>query len=279
MIRRFLTLKVIASLMLLIAAAAAPARAQQANAHVASASGPAPAEIDRIVRAFTAKETEFRRALSEYRFKRDALVQTIGLGGQVTGEYRRTSNFVFDDAGGRYERITFAPQPTLTEVQFTNEDLEDLGGVQPFALELSKIDRYDFRYAGRERLDEIDTYVFDVAAKIVPKKVSERFFAGRVWVDERDLQIVKVRGKGVPEGDQRFPTFETYREQIDGKFWFPTYTSADDQLVFPSGQTVHIRMLIKLSEFARARGSSKIVDEGEIIDESPAKPTPTPKKP
>ena len=220
-------------------------------------------DVDRIVRAFTAKETEFRRALSRYAFKRDAVVQTIGMGGQITGEYRRVSQFAFDDQGTRFERITFFPLPTLTEISFTQEDLEDLGGVQPFALELSKLDQYSFRYAGKERIDELDTYVFDVAPKVLPKKVSERFFQGRVWVDDRDLQIVKVRGKGVPEGKQRFPVFETYREQIDGKYWFPTYTYADDELVFPKGEVVHLRMSVHYTDFRQFRSKVRIVEEGE----------------
>jgi hypothetical protein len=192
-----------------------------------------PIDVEKIVRAFTAKETEFRHALAEYAFKRDATVQTIGMGGQITGEYRRISQFVFNDNDERFEKITFFPLPTLTEVSVTQEDLEDLGGVQPFALEASKIAQYDFKYFGKERLDELDTYVFDVAPKIIPKKVSERFFQGRIWVDQQDLQIVKVRGKGVPEGNQRFPVFETYRQQVDGHYWFPTYTYADDELNYP----------------------------------------------
>jgi hypothetical protein len=235
---------------------AAPRQAQAAGA-------PAPADVVRIVRAFTAKETEFRRALAEYAFQRDALVQTIGLGGQITGEYHRVSRYSFSSAGERFEKVTYAPPPTLTEVAFTQEDLEDLGGVQPFALELSKIDAYNFTYAGKEHIDELDVYAFDVAPKVLPKKVSERFFQGRVWVDVDDLQIVKVRGKGVPEGDQRFPTFETYREQIDGKYWFPTYTSADDELVFKNGQVVHLRMRVRYAEYKRFKGTSRIVEEGE----------------
>src|SRR5919112_1567341 len=163
---------------------------------VASAQGGGEAvDAARIIRAFTQKETEFRRALNGYTFRREAVVQTIGMGGQVTGEYSRTSQFVFNDAGERFERITYFPQPTLTEITFTQEDLEDLGGVQPFALEASKIDQYNFAYVGRERIDELGTYVFDVAPKVVPKRVSERFFQGRVWVDDRDVQIVHVRMK------------------------------------------------------------------------------------
>ncbi len=223
---------------------------------------PGEVDVQRIIRAFTAKETEFREALNNYAFKRDAVVQTIGMGGQVTGEYRRVSQFVFDDRGNRFEKINFFPMPTLHEIVVTQEDLEDLGGIQPFALETSKIDQYDFRYVGTERIDELDLYVFDVGPKVMPnpKRSKERFFQGRIWVDMRDLQIVKVKGKGVPEGDQRFPTFETYREQIDGRYWFPTYTFADDTLVFPKGPEVRVRMLVRYTDYQRFRSEVKITE-------------------
>jgi len=253
----------------------------QSSAQTTSSTATGSPDIAKIIQAFTAKETEFRRALSEYAFKRDAVVQTIGMGGQVSGEYRRVSQFVFTDQNERFEKITFFPQPTLTELTFTQEDLEDLGGVQPFALEASKINLYDFKYVGKERIDELDTYVFDVAPKVLPKKVSERFFQGRVWVDDQDLQIVKVRGKGVPEGDQRFPVFETYRQQIDGRYWFPTYTSADDELVFPKGQAVHVRMLVRYTDYKRFRSEVKIteVDEAPEPTPQPRQTVPPPKKP
>ena len=219
-------------------------------------------DIAKIIRAFTAKETEFRRALSEYAFNRNATIQTIGVGGEITGEYHRVSQFVFTDQNERFEKITYFPQPTLTELMFTQEDLEDLGGVQPFALEASKIDQYDFKYMGTEQVDELRTYVFDVAPKVIPKKVSERRFEGRIWVDQEDLQIVKVRGKAVPQGDQRFPLFETYREQIDGRYWFPTYTFADDQLVFPKGQVVHVRMTVRYTDYKRFGSKLKVTEIG-----------------
>ena len=220
-------------------------------------------DVAKIIRAFTAKETEFRKALSKYAFKRDATIQTVGAGGAVTGEYHRVSQFVFTDKNERFEKITCFPPPTLTELSFTQEDLEDLGGVQPFALEADKIDLYNFKYMGKEQLDELQTHVFDVAPKVIPKKVSERRFEGRIWVDEDDLQIVKVRGKAVPQGDQRFPVFETYREQIDGRYWFPTYTSADDELVFPKGQVVHIKMLVRYTDYKRFSSKVKVTEIGE----------------
>jgi hypothetical protein len=232
-----------------------------------------PVDVERIIRAFSAKETEFRRALNDYAFKRDATVQQIGMGGQVMGEYHRVSQFVFDDRSTRFEKITYFPAPTLTELQITEEDIDDLGGIQPFALEASKINQYDFKYLGTEHIDELDTYVFDVQPKVMPRKVSERFFQGRIWVDTTDLQIVKVRGKGVPEGKQRFPIFETYRQQIDGHYWFPVYTYADDDLNFPE-VTLHVRMLVRYTDYKRFRSEVKITEGNEAPE-----PLPAPKKP
>ena len=237
------------------------------------------AEVDRIIAAFTAKETLFRKALNQYSFKRDAIVQTLGMGQQITGEYHRVSTFTFDDAGKRYEKITFFPMPSYAGV--TQEDLEDLGGIQPFALEPSKIPEYNIRYVGREKIDELNLYVFDVTPKVTPdaKKTKERYFIGRIWVEDQDLQIVKTRGKGVPETKiNKFPIVETYREHIDGRFWFPTYSYADDELIFDNGEVLRIRLKVRYTDFAPARADVKIIEVEEA--EEPKKETkPVPAKP
>ena len=222
------------------------------------------AEADRIIRAFTVKEAEFRRALNSYSFKRDALIQSIGMGGQVIGEYHRISTFTFDDQGNRYEKISFFPMSTMPEV--TAEDIEDLGGVEPFALEPSKIDKYNIRFAGKEKIDELDLYIFDVQPKVMPdpKKPQDRLFSGRIWVDDQDLQIVKTKGKGVPETKKnKFPTVETYREHIDGRYWFPTYSYADEELIFDNGSSLHVRMKVRYMDFTPTRATLKVTEIGE----------------
>jgi opacity protein-like surface antigen len=269
-------LSVLAAAAACSAAAAARAQTNASGASPVINRSGAPADVERIVRAMAQKETEFRRALNEYEFKRDAVIQTIAWGGQISGEYHRTSRFVFDDSGKRYEKILFFPMPTIQEIQVTPEDIEDLGGVQAFALEASKFNDYSFAYVGKEKLDEIDTYVFDVTPKILsdPKrlealkqaKTEGGYFQGRVWVDDQDYQIVKARGKSVPEFKQRFPTFETYREQIDGKYWFPTYTYADDELVFPHDQVVHVRMKVRYGDYKRFQGRVRVIEEGKPGD-------------
>jgi TonB family protein len=274
--------------------------AQQAGANATGSpaaatvsANPMPAaQVDEIVRAFTAKESRFRQALNSYAFKRDALVQTIGMGGQVTGEYHRVSQFTFDDQGNRFEKINYFPMPTLTEINITAQDLEDLGGVNPFALEAARLNSYSFKYVGKEKIDELDLYVFDVGPRVAPdpKKIKDRFFQGRIWVDVQDLQIVKARGKAVPEDkNNKYPTFETYREQIDGKYWFPTYTYSDDELTFGNGNVVRMRMLVKYTDFVVGRGRVTITEIGDAPAgsekpeppklESKPKATPDPQKP
>lgn len=238
------------------------------------------AEIDRIIKNVTTKELEFREALANYVFDRQATVQTVGMGGQITGEFRRDSFMSLSPAGQRFEKITFAPSSTLQELQITPEDLEDLGGVNAFALDPGVVSQYNFNYVGKEKIDELDLYVFDVAPKVMPdaKKTKQRFFQGRIWVDDRDLQIVKSKGKALPETKQnKFPIVETWRENVDGKYWFPAYASVtgnDGELVFDSGQVLRMKMEVKYSNYKQGKSEVIILDD-DVVDET-AKPTPTP---
>src|SRR5258705_13918168 len=223
-----------------------------------------PADTEKVIASFTSKEAEFRRALNSYSFKRDALVQSIGMGGQVVGEYHRVSTFTFDDQGNRYEKISFFPMSSMSEI--TQEDIDDLGGIEPFALEPSKISKYNIKYAGKEKIDELNLFIFDVAPKVMPdpKKTKERLFSGRIWVDDQDLQIVKTKGKGVPETKiNKFPTVETYREHIDGRYWFPTYSYADEELIFDNGGYLYLRMKDCYSGVSPPRPPPKVTEGRE----------------
>lgn len=241
------------------------------------------AEIERIVKAFTANEKTFREALNGYVFSRSASIHTIGMGGQISGTYRRDSFLNLAPDGKRVEKILYAPIPTLTEITITPADIDNLSGIDQFAIEPSVASQYNFTFVGMEKIDELNLYVFDVAPKIAldSKKIKQHFFAGRIWVDERDLMIVKSKGKAVPERKERFPVIETWRENIGGKYWFPSYSSADDELVFEDGNVVKVKVRIKYTGYAQGKSEVKILDdEEEVKEEKPQpKPSPTPKKP
>lgn len=285
MIRTLLSKRFALCLTLLVVAIASFAASTMAQPTTADSKGPTmtgsasltQAQIDEIVRKFTAKETEFRHALNNYAFKRDVLIQELGMGGQVTGEYRRVSDFTFDDKGVQFEKINFFPMPSLPSATMTNEDIEDLGGINPFALEGARAGLYNFKYVGKERIDELDLYVFDVSPKVMPSpKSKDRVFVGRIWVDDRDLQIVKAKGKAGPETKtNKFPIVETYREQIDN-YWFPTFVYADDDLVFDNGAEFRIRMRVKYSDYRVGRGKVTITEVGEAPETQPKPQSPPP---
>jgi hypothetical protein len=179
------------------------------------------------------------------------------------------------------ERILFAPISTITEIQITAADIENLGGLDPFAIDPRLVNSYNFNYVGKEKIDELTLHVFDVTPKTLPdpRKSNQKFFSGRIWVDERDLMIVKSKGKAVPEGKERFPVVETWRENIDGKYWFPAYSVADDELVFDNGQATRIRMRVKYTDYKFGRTEVKILDDDTPEPTPSPSPTPTPKKP
>lgn len=234
------------------------------------------AEIDKIIKKFTTNEGLFRRALNVYAFKRFATIQTVGMGGQISGQYRRDSFLTFNEAGERIEKINFAPISTLKDITVSAEDIDNLGGIDPFAIEPKLVDQYKFDYLGKERIDELDLYVFDVGPKVMPdaKKGVARFFQGRVWVDDEGLMIVKTQGKAVPEGKQRFPIIETIRENIDDRYYFPTYSSSDDTLVFSNGNVVKMKIRVRYNGYTRGMTDVVILDD----DDPRAQPQPTPEQ-
>jgi hypothetical protein len=231
---------------------------------------------DEIIKQFAAKEKEFKIARENYMYRQEVKVQTLD-GDTPDGEYRMVTDVVFDPNGRRSEQVVFAPQSTLERISMTKEDMDDIQHRLPFVLTTDEIPEYDILYVGQQKEDELNTYVFDVAPKKIEK--GKRYFQGRIWVDDTDFQIVKTRGKNVPDirsksGENLFPEFTTWREQIDSqdgtgrKFWFPTYTKIDDNLHFSTGD-IHVRELVKYTNYKRFGANVKITYEGQDIGSAP----------
>jgi hypothetical protein len=242
--------------------------------------------VDEIIKRFAAKEKEFKEARDQYTFRQDVKVMTLD-GETVTGNYQQVFDVTFDDKGHKIKNVVFAPQSTIENggISMTEEDFDDIENRLPFVLTSDEVGEYDVLYVGQQKQDELDTYVFDVAPKqIVGKK---RYFQGRIWVDNHDFQIVETYGKTVPDirkkhgkEENLFPKFTTWREQIDGQYWFPTYTRAEDTLEF-SLRSVKIREIIKYTNYRRFGSKSRITYDGQEVqkadpnqkpDQKPAEP-------
>jgi hypothetical protein len=253
--------------LLLAIALSAPTLAQEGQLNSAEPTG---ITVEQIIQRFAAKEKEFKQARDNYTYRQDVKVQTLD-GSTVDGEYHQVVDVTFDDKGRRQEKVVFAPQSSLQRVSMTREDVDDIQHRLPFVLTSDEIPEYQIIYAGQQQEDELHCYVFDVAPKSIEK--NKRYFQGRIWVDDHDFQIVKTKGKTVPDirtgkrgqgGENLFPAFTTWREQVDGRYWFPTYTKADDDLHF-SGGDVHIREIVKYTNYKRFGSNVKITYEGQEL--------------
>jgi len=252
------------------------ARAQEGPLDKSEPKGTTVAEI---IKRFSLKEKEFKEARDQYTYRQDVKVMTLD-GDTPDGTYQQVFDVTFDDKGRRVKNVVFAPQPTLQRIQMTEEDFDDIENRLPFVLTADEIGEYDILYVGQQKQDELNTYVFDVAPKqIVGKK---RYFQGRIWVDDHDFQIVETYGKTVPDIKKKkgqenlFPKFTTWREQIDGQYWFPTYTRAEDTLQFSLGG-VKIREIIKYTNYKRFGSKSRITYDGQEVqkadpNQKPAEP-------
>jgi hypothetical protein len=242
----------------------------------ADSTDPTPAQIDEIIAKFAAKEAEFARARGNYTYRQSARVLSLDADGTPTGKWEEVADIIFTPDGKRTEKVIRAPMNTLEAFTLDTGDIQDLREVQPFVLTTNELPKYFIRYIGREKLDEISTYAFAVKPKKLEK--GQRYFEGEVWVDDHDLQIVKTYGRGVgliKRGeDHQYPKFETYREQIDGKYWFPTYTIANDTLNFQSGPQ-RIRETVKYEDYKQFKSDVVIKYDTDEAGKTP----PPPKKP
>src|SRR5271167_1775756 len=269
------------SLLLLTLCLALPALASDRGEGPLDTSQPQGITVDEIIQRFAAKEKQFKIAREQYAYRQSLTVQTID-GDTVNGEFREVEDILFDDKGNRIEHVVFAPQSTLVGILMTKEDFEDIRRRMPFVLTSDEIPEYQILYVGKQKEDELGTYVFDVAPKQIEK--NKRYFQGRIWVDDHDFQIVKTYGKNVPDlgtkhrGGQEnlFPNFTTWRQQVDNKYWFPVYTKVDDELHFSTGD-IHIRQIVKYTDYQRFGSKVKITYEGqELSKEQPQSGTQQP---
>jgi hypothetical protein len=235
--------------------------------------------VEEIIKKFGERESAFAKARENYTFRQSVKVDTISDDtNRPDGEYQQVTDITFNDDGKREEHVVFAPQNTLERVLMTPADFDEIEHRLPFILTTEDQPKYDITYLGRQHIDELDTYVFNATPKVMEKK--QHYFQGKIWVDQRDFQIVLINGKTVPQDTRRGhedlqPPFTTYYEQVDGKYWFPTYTKAEGNLHFAAqngalSQDIHLRNVVKYTDYKQFHATSRIIYNGQDITNNKA---------
>jgi hypothetical protein len=246
-----------------------------------TAANPAPPPIpaDEIIRRFAASEDVMKKAYDNYTFAQTVRVQELADPG---GDFSVTGVFYTKPDGQRYERITKPPVSTLKLAAFSLEDVKIIASLPHFVLTTDQLTHYGLEYIGKEKLDELNTYIFRVKPKQVER--TRRYFDGVVWVDDQDLAIVKSSGQFVSEisgggTELPFKMYDTYRENFDGKYWFPTYTSSDDYVSNPKGKDLHLRLVIRSTDFKPETAGNGPAQSPPPSLKQPAAPTGKPAPP
>lgn len=253
-----------------------------------------PIPVAQIIQEFTAKESLFKAALDNYTWTRAVRVQTMDEDGHTNGQYYQVVDINYSSDGKREERVTDAPEGKLLdtagtgEIMMSERDFSDIEERLPFVLTTEDAGLYDVTYLGQEKVDDIDTWVFEVKPKAIQK--NKRYFEGRIWVDQKQHQIVVTDGKNVPDDlrpnhmDLTLP-FITYRQMVDGKYWFPVYTVGQAVLHFKAGSgyisdNADMREVVKYSNYHQFRTDIRVIFNGQDIthngDASTQKPQQNP---
>jgi hypothetical protein len=206
-----------------------------------------------IIKRFTQKEDEYLLSRTRYTYRRTVRIQEFGPDGKPSGEFVMVTQPGRSVDGKYFEKVIEKPVSTLQHFYLRPEDLEGLQRIPPYPLTPGQLAKYDLKYLGKEQVDEIDCYIFQAKAKVVERTRAN--FDGIVWVDAKYLEVVKTYGKWVTDqGDMHtvaqlpFSLFETYREDVDGKYWFPSYSRSDDTLRIKDLE-IPVRIVIKWTDF------------------------------
>jgi len=237
--------------------------------------------VEEIIRRFSQKEDEYLKSRPNYGFRKSVRIQEFGPDGGLVGEFLRVTQYQKLTDGRVAVMPIEKPQSTLQGVYLAPEDLDALDRIPAYPLTSGQLAKYELKFIGRELVDEVDCYIFQVKPKVVER--AKAYFEGVVWVDAQYLEVVKTYGKWVTDqGDTRgiaqlpFSLFETYRENVDGKYWFPNYLRSDDTLHTKEGD-IPVRLVIKWTDFKPAGAAQSVPPAAPSPSSGPSSvPNPAP---
>jgi hypothetical protein len=214
-----------------------------------------------LVRRVAMRETETAQAQRNYTYRQSVTIDEFDGHGSTSGGYHEVRDIIFSPQQERTEQMVGKPFDTLSRLKLTDEDFRDIREVQPFLLTSDQVFLYETHFRGEEAMDGVDCYVIQVRPRQILQ--GQRLFDGMLWVSKLDYSIIRSEGEAVHQirtlkNENLFPHFTTLRQKVDGDFWFPVTTYADDTLYFRTGPQ-RMRLVIRYSDYEKFGSDSKII--------------------
>lgn len=227
----------------------------------ASSDGEPPPDL---VKKVALREQECEEIRSHFMYRQSVVIEELPDRGEP-GRFREVTDIIFSPQGERTEQPAKPPVSSLHRLILTPEDFNDIRHIQPMLITPETLPRYRVRFRGDETVDSVDCWVLEVT----PKQLFAgfRMFDGLVWVDKESLSVVRTHGQAVPailntRQENLFPRFTTVRRKVDGGYWFPVKTFADDILPFKNGP-LRMKMMIEYTDYKKFGAESSITFEKE----------------
>jgi hypothetical protein len=212
---------------------------------------PPPVSVEELIQRFTQKEDELIRVRNASAYRISLRLQEFDEEGKPAGEFQSETDIFVGANGRQYQKRLQSSPSTIKRLQLPDEELADFIRLPPFMLPSTQLANYELTYAGKQPVDELTAYVF----RIRPRRLERNrpYFEGVIYVDDRDLAIVKSYGRMVAEvaetsEQQPFKFFEVYRENVDGKYWLPSFMRAEEVLRTKAGDA-KLRLTLRYLDY------------------------------
>lgn len=214
--------------------------------------GPPPAPEPEMLQRMAANEDTMKKEYNSYNFTQTVRIEELD---NPAGKFTVTGEVYAKPNGERFFKVEKPAESDLKQTHFTLADVRTIASFPLFNLTSDELPHYNFKYAGQEKLDEINTYIFQVKPKLLSR--THWYFEGVVWLEDRDFAIVKSYGRFVSEIEGNgtklpFTYFETFRENFQEKFWLPTYTRSDEEIPQGEGNRLRLHLVIRDTNFQRS---------------------------
>lgn len=216
-----------------------------------------------LVKRVAQSEAATEAARNQYLYRQSVTIEEYDTRGHAMGNYREVREVIFTPAGERVEQFSEKPRSGLQRLILTDEDFQDIRNIQPLLLTTEMLPRYFIKFRGDERIDGVECWVLDIQPRQILQGM--RLFEGLAWVEKESLAVIRTHGHAVPPiyangRENLFPRFTTLREKIDGKYYFPVRTWADDILPFKTGP-LRMKFDIRYTGYRRFGVESKLTFE------------------